>query len=135
MGSDIITFIGYLKNVVMKALKTHLKAVALFFFFFQGCTVYKSTSVTLEEAVRAETVTRVKTNENETHKYDRVNLENNYYYGLIYKIGDDIKVRLDENKINKVQVKDKTMSIIKTIGIPVCIIGAGFGIFAYGMSR
>ena len=46
----------------MKAIKIHLKAVALFFsilIFFQGCTVYKSTSVTLEEAVRADTKVRI----------------------------------------------------------------------------
>ena len=120
----------------MKALKIHLKAVALFFsilIFFQGCTVYKSTSVTLEEAVRAETVTRVKTNENETHKYDRVSLENNYYYGLIYKIGDDIKVRLDENKINKVQIKNKTNSTLSTIGSLTLLIGVMSGLLFIGI--
>ena len=119
----------------MKAIKTHLKTVAQILsvlILFQGCTIYKSANVTLEEAYKSETVIRVKTNENKTHKYDRVRFENDYYYGLLYKTGEDVKIRLDENKIKKIQVKDKTFSTFLPIGILVVI--SGVIIWAIGNS-
>ena len=114
----------------MKTFRTHLRSMALIFatlILLQGCTVYRSANVTLEEASRAETVVRVTTNENKKIKYDRIGFENDHYYGLNYKTGDDLKVRLDENNINKIQVKDKTGSVLLSLS-PIVIIGAIVGI-------
>jgi len=78
----------------MKAIKTHLKTVVLIFaalILFQGCTVYKSANVTLEEAVRAETVVIIKTNDDKTTKYHRVVSEKNKYYGQLLFRGKLVK--------------------------------------------
>jgi hypothetical protein len=58
---------------------------------FQDCTVYKSANVTLEETSRAETVVRVKTNDNISQKYLKVMSENDSYYGLVQFRGEQVK--------------------------------------------
>ena len=117
----------------MKTIKIHLKIVAIFFstlILLQGCTVYKSANVTLEEAVRAETVVRVKTNENKTVKYDRVSLENNKYYGLLQFRGEQVKTLINEVDIERVQIKDKTWTALLTFVAPIVLIGGFIGISA-----
>ena len=71
----------------MKTIKSNVKRLSLIFaiIILQGCTVYKSANITLEEAYNAESVVRVKTKDNKTYKYDRVEFENDYFYGLNYK--------------------------------------------------
>ena len=117
----------------MKTIKKHLKTVALFcatLIFFQGCTVYKSANVTLEEASKAEIQARVKTNDNQTLKFKRIGFENGRYYGVKKINGDIIKTRIDEQKVERVQLKDKTASTIIPIAVPVIIIGIAAIIFA-----
>jgi hypothetical protein len=114
----------------MKTLKKQLKVVALFFsvsILFQGCTVYKSVNVTLDQAVIANTKVRIKTNDNQTLKYKNVEAENGIYYGLMKYENSWVKTPINEDNIDKVQVKDKTLSTILTVAIPVVIIaGAAF---------
>jgi hypothetical protein len=131
MGSDIITFIGYLKNVVMKALKTHLKAVALFFsilIFFQGCTVYKSTSVTLNEAVKSNSIVKVTKTNGEKEKYLKIVLtDKKEFFGKNKKRIEgeyiDNYALIEPNTVSKIQIKDKTLSTVISIGIPSFIVG------------
>ena len=117
----------------MKTLKKQLKIVALFFsalILLQGCTVYKSANVTLEEASKAEIQARVKTNDNQTQKFKRIGFENGQYYGVKKINGDIIKTQINEQKIKRVQLKDKTASTIIPIAVPVIIIGIAAIIFA-----
>ena len=110
----------------MKIIKAHLKVVALFFsvlILFQGCTVYKEANVTLEEAVRADTKVRIKTNDNQTLKFKNVRVENEIYYGFMYKKSKWVKTAINEDSIAIVQVKDKTLSTVLSIAIPLVIIG------------
>jgi len=84
----------------MKTIKIHLKVVALFFsvlIFFQGCTVYKSAAVSLEEAVNANTVTKIKMTDDRTIRYEKVLLENDKYYGILHS-----RQRLVKTLINRV---------------------------------
>jgi hypothetical protein len=126
MGSDIITFIGYLKNVVMKAFKIHLRTLTFFLsalILLQGCTVYKSTSVSLDEALKAEIQTRVKTNYNQTLKFKRIGFEDGQYYGVKKINGEMIKTHIDEQKVEKVQLKDESLSVFITVVFPLALIG------------
>ena len=69
----------------MRTLKVHLKGVALFFsvlILFQGCTVYKSASVTLDEASKSNTHVRVKTFDNQSLKFSRIEVVNNKIHGI-----------------------------------------------------
>ena len=111
----------------------HLKAVALFFsilIFFQGCTVYKSANVTLEEAVKSETVVKVKTNNTRAQKFKRIEADNGHYYGIRYIYGKINKTQIDKSKVEKIQLKDKTLSTVLSIGIPPVMIA---GLYINGM--
>ena len=117
----------------MKTLKNHLKVVTLFLsvlILFQGCTVYKSSSVTLDEAVSADTRIRIKTNDNQTLKFKNVRVENEIYTGFMYKKSKWVKTDINEDNIDIVQVKNKTLSTVLSIGIPIIILGGLLGIAA-----
>ena len=115
----------------MKA--TTRNKVALFLtalILFQGCTVYKSANVTLEEASKTEIHARVKTNDNQTLKFKRIGFENGGYYGVKKINGDIIKIQIDEQKVERVQLKNKTASTIIPIAVPVIIISIAAIIFS-----
>ncbi|NNK88073.1 MAG: hypothetical protein HKO90_07300 [Flavobacteriaceae bacterium] len=110
----------------MKSLKTYFNLVTLVLsalIFFQGCTVYRSANVSLEEAALADTRVRIKTKDNKTLKFNKVQFENNQFYGKTQYDDKLIKVGIDENNIDRVQVKDKGKSTLLNIGVPVLIIG------------
>ena len=114
----------------MKTIKAHLKAVALFFsilIFFQGCTVYKSTSVTLDEAVKSNSIVKVTKTNGEKEKYLKIVLtDKKEFFGKNKKRIEgeyiDNFVLIEPNTIKKIQNKDKTLSTIASIVIPLTII-------------
>ena len=117
----------------MKTLKKQISPIPLllaFVMLFQGCTVYKSASVTLEEAVRADTKVKLKTKNDQTLKFNKLGVEEGMYFGVkeIYK--DDafniskkeiIKTPIDVNNIEVIKIKNKTMSTILPFAIPVTL--------------
>ncbi len=103
----------------MKTLKIHLKVAALFFsvlILLQGCTVYKSSSVTLDEAYRTTGKARVKTNDNKTQTFVRIGVDDGEYYGVKKVKGNYDKIPLDEKDITNIKLKDYTLSSVLTIG-------------------
>lgn len=121
----------------MKTLKAHLKVVAFFFsaaILFQGCTVYKSSGVSFDEAVKAETKVRVEKKNGEKVKYFRVVvLDDGNYYGKKKEKWFFSNILIDEDSIEKIQIKDKQASTIWTIAIPVVIVGSIIGGLAYAL--
>ena len=113
-------------NKQIKLVTTILSMIIL----LQGCTVYKSANVTLDEAVRADTKVRIKTNDNETLKFKNIEVENGNYYGLVNFKNAWVRTQINEDNIHKVQLKDKTVSIILNIVIPLAI----FAIIVAGSS-
>jgi len=114
------------KLSIMKAIKTHLKTVVLIFaalILLQGCTVYKSANVTLEEAVKSQTKVKIKTKDIQSLKFKRLEFEDGKYYGVKKFKGDIIKMSLDENNLISVRLKNKTLSIILPIAIPIVLLG------------
>ena len=110
----------------MKAIKNYLKVVALFFsalILLQGCTVYKSANVTLEEAVMAETKVKVIKKNGEEVKFKRIIFEDGHYKSIKDLGGGTVKTQIEVDKIEKVQLKDKVLSTIMSFGIPLIIIG------------
>jgi len=109
----------------MKTIDKYLKVVALFFatlILFQGCTVYKSASVTLDEASKSNTKVRVKTFVNQTLKFDRIVVVNNKIIGSKISKGKRNISLIEKDNIEKIQLKDITTSTILTIVIPVAVI-------------
>ena len=74
----------------------------------QGCTVYKSSSVTLEEASKSETKVIVKENNSKAIKFDRIEVVDGKYVGVKKFKGDIIKMVLDEDNIIRISIKNKT---------------------------
>jgi len=110
----------------MKAIKIHLKAVALFFsilILLQGCTVYKSANVSLEEAVRTDNKIKITTNDNQTLKFQKIGFEDGLYFGIKKIKGEMVKSKIEQENIKSVKLQDKPTSTILTIGIPVVILG------------
>ena len=118
----------------MNTFKKRTKMLTLFLtlvMIIQSCTVYKSSTVTLNQAVQNESKVRVKTVNNEKLKFDRISFENNQYYGVNKKNNQAvIKTPLDQKLIKSVNEKDKTLSTLLSIGIPVVIVGGILGIAA-----
>ena len=100
----------------------------------QGCTVYKSTPITIEQVAIGEQKVKVITKHNTKLKFKKVVIENEKLYGVRKVDGIDVKLLLDRNSIDTIKAKDKTLSIILSIGIPVIIIGGLTAIAASSIS-
>ena len=117
----------------MKTIKEQFKSVALslsMLILLQGCTVYKSASVTLDEASKSETKVKVVTKSNEKLKFKRIGVENGKYYGVRKVDGKMMKLILNTDTIKSIKEKDKTLSTVLSIGIPVVIVGGLIAIAA-----
>lgn len=114
----------------MKTIKIHLKIVAILIssmILLQGCTVYKSTTASLEDVSKSQIKAKVLTTDNQTLKFKRIDFIDGKYVGVI---SDDMKVNpeiefmpLDKNNIQSIKVKDKTVSTILTVVIPIAVVG------------
>jgi hypothetical protein len=101
----------------------------------QGCTVYKSASVSLEQAALEENKVRLETKSGEKLKFIRIGVENGNYYGVKKVKGDKAlnykTVPLETNYIKNVKLKDETLSTILTIVTPIVfILGWAMSAFA-----
>jgi len=117
----------------MKTLKKQLRSITLLLaivMIFQSCTVYKSANVTLDQAVQNESKVKVRTINNERFKFNRIGVEDGNYYGVKKNNSVVIKTPLDQNFIKTINEKDKTLSTILSIGIPVVIVGGVIAVAA-----
>lgn len=109
----------------MKTLRTHLKKAAMILsalILFQGCTVYKSTPITMEQAVDKEQKVKILTKNNKKLKFNRIAVENGKYYGVRQVDGKTVKFLLDVDTVESIREKDKSLSTVLTVAIPVVII-------------
>jgi len=109
----------------MKSIKKQIRQIAYvlsLLILFQGCTVYKSASITLDQASKVEQKVKVITKGNEKLKFNRIGIEDGSYYGVKKQKGEIIRTLLDPKRVNEVNVKDRTMSTILTICLPIAII-------------
>lgn len=81
----------------------------------------------MDQAIQKESKVKVKTQSGEILKFKRVGFENGNYYGVKITKGEVVKIPFEEKRIAAVNEKDKTLSIIMTIGLPIfIIIGSAF---------
>lgn len=117
----------------MKTIKQHFRTVARILsllVFFQGCTVYRSVPVSLEQATQNESKVKVRTKRNDKLKFKRIGVEDGNYYGVKKSKGVIVKTPLDSNFIDSINEKNRTLSTILSIGIPVIIVGGLIAIAA-----
>lgn len=106
----------------MKTIKICLKPISLFMAFLillQGCVIYKEKPVSLDDAVIANTRVRIETTDNQTLKYKRIEAKNGQYYGIKKSNKAAARTPIDAELVENVKIKDKTMSTIVTIAIPI----------------
>ena len=123
----------------MKAIKKGLKPIAFLLtalLLFQSCVVYRTTTTTLEKASQERIKTKVVNTNELISRFDYITFEEGQFYG-VYKDFDErgklVITPLSEQEISKVLTKDKTASILVTIGaiaIPVIAISI-IGIASY----
>lgn len=125
----------------MKLCKKYLKVVALFFatlMLLQGCTVYKSANVSLNEAAQSNLKVKIIKIDGKKEKFSKIELfDNGQYYGQRKYKGKDLyeNILLEETTIQKIQLQDKKTSTILSISIPLFIVGAIIGGIAIGLDR
>ncbi|MEH6535230.1 MAG: hypothetical protein V7719_02470 [Psychroserpens sp.] len=114
----------------MKTIKNQLKNLSItlsMLVVFQSCTVYKSASVALEQAALEDVKVKVETNNGVNIKFKNIVFENENYYGIKKTKGKLDKILLNQEHINNIKIKDKTLSTILTIVLPLGIL-AGIGL-------
>ena len=79
---------------------------------FESCIVYKTAPVTLDEVSKSNTKVRVKTINNQSLKFDRIEVTNNNIHGFKINNRRVIITPIDEAIIERIQLKDKTTSTI-----------------------
>ena len=107
----------------MKTIKTQIKLIALLLsvlIIFQGCTVYKSTSVTLEEAVQVQKKVQITTIDNKKIKFKRIVKRDGKYFGVKWLKDTTKDIRVFENDIKKLKIENKTMSIMVS-ALPIAL--------------
>jgi hypothetical protein len=116
----------------MKKNKNRIKHVSLLLsilIVFQGCTVYKSANTTLDEAVKNKIKTKLETNNGVNFKFKKIVFENDNYFGVRKVKGKTEKMQLNEKHINNIKLKDKALSTVLTIALPITVIAASVLIF------
>ena len=98
-------------------MKTSIRPLIAFFFsallFFQGCTVYRSANITLEEAAKKRTDVKITTHDNHVYTFSKVKFEEGEYYGyrnVSLKNNGKYKVHVIEENVAKIQLKDGNKS-------------------------
>ena len=136
----------------MKTINDNLKLVSillLIVFLFQNCVVYHSKTTTLDEAVHSGQRVKIITKNSNTYKFKSLQKKDGQLVGLLKKNSSTVKkfdtfqdtikykhhfvpVLISENSIKEIHLKNKTLSTILSIGIPVTIIG---GIWVVGYNN
>jgi ABC-type antimicrobial peptide transport system permease subunit len=109
----------------METIKKQIKTMSLIlsvFIVLQSCTAYRSTSVTLEEAVKEQIRTKVETTNHVNINFKYIIYENENYFGVRKVKGKMEKLQLNEKYIKTIELKDKTTSTILTMALPIGII-------------
>ena len=138
----------------MKTLRLYLKKISIFFMFLitlQSCVVYHSKTATVDEAIQSDDKIKVITDSNDIYKLHKLKKEDGQIYGVVKKGSETAKrlsdqglikysdskyetILLTENTINEVHLKNKTLSTVLSVAIPVVGVVAIFAILYNSMS-
>ena len=110
----------------MKAFRKPLRSSAFLLMvltLFQSCAVYHKTPVTMEQATQENTKTKIHLKDGRVEKFKFITHQDGQYYGTRLTGKGPVSIPIDASAINKVQVKNKTASILITV-IPLTAIAA-----------
>lgn len=101
------------------------------FLFLQSCKVYHSNPSSTTEAIESDSRAKVTLTNGKTYKFNRIDRKDGELFGIakkksktakklasqiITKNNKVVKIKLDENSIQKIRVQNKSMSTLATIG-------------------
>jgi hypothetical protein len=89
----------------------------------QSCSVYKKTTVTLNEAATADRKVLVVKTDNTKLKFTRIEQIDGIYYGRLKTKGGTKKISLTESDLKTIRVLDKTATTIGNVAIVVGSLG------------
>ncbi len=109
----------------------------------QSCTIYKSSGIGVDEAIKSNNKVKVTTHSNQTYTFKKLGKDEAGVYGMAGKsskaakqlynnilqedpVNQLVKIGLDESHLNEIRARNKTLSIL----VPVIIVAAGVIIFA-----
>ena len=110
----------------MKRIKREIRNIAsllTLLLLIQSCSVYRSQPISLEKASQIESNVRVITESGNRFKFKQIRKEGNVFYGLMNLNDPTKRIILKEEFTIEVKEKNKTLSTILSIGIPVIYIG------------
>lgn len=109
----------------MKPLKKQLQPITLLLVIvmvIQSCTVYKSSVITLDQAVQNGTKVNVITKNEDYLIFNRIDVENGNYYGIKKSKDEMVRTPLNEENIYSIKEKNEALSTILTIAIPLLVV-------------
>jgi len=99
----------------------------------QSCNAYKTSSVSLEQAVQEGTKVKVTTKDDRTLKFKAIQSLEGQYYGVVSKDNASKNIRLIEEDLQTIRIHDKKRSTINTIILSITIVGGLFWIGYIGL--
>ena len=108
--------------------------VFLLVFIFQGCNVYHTGSVSVDDAVNSGKRVKIATSDNLLCEFKRLEKENDQLYGVTgsksntsrllaanewTRQGKNKRIKLDENEIRGYYLKNGKMSTAVNLGVPI----------------
>lgn len=120
-----------------------ISCLLTFIILCQSCTIYRSASISVDEAVESQNKVRVKTESNRNYNFKRIERDEAGIYGIAFKrskiarqLSNDVlpgdlpdnlvKIKLRENSIEEINPRNKTLSIL----VPALTVATGVLIFA-----
>ncbi|MCK5401321.1 MAG: hypothetical protein KAJ28_06770 [Flavobacteriaceae bacterium] len=107
-----------MKKQINTSDKNQIIPITLFFSVINSYSMireYKKISNTLVDAVRDEINVIIKANDNETHKLNKVGVDNGSFYGFKKIKGKLVKTFININRISKVQISGTTLFIFYNV--------------------
>ena len=112
--------------MAMKTIRKDFKTtcyILMVLILCQSCVVYHKTPVTMEQAAKANTKTKLLLKDGKIEKFKFVTFKDGQYYGTRITGNGTVNIPIDSNSVDKVQVKNKTASILVTV-IPLAALTA-----------
>jgi len=123
----------------MKTIRSCLKPISILLMFLitlQSCTVYRSNTVTIDEAVQSENKVKIKTSSKDTYEFEKLKKENDQIYGIVKsgslsakKLADKgylkevagkyVTILIENDLIDEIYLKNIPLSKTLTIAIPI----------------
>ena len=102
----------------MKKLTINLKPIVYLLtliILFQGCAVYHSKGVTLDQAVYEGKKVILVTNQDKVIKFKRIESENGMFYGVTKVKKEFVRTPINAEQVKTIRPKNKVVSVLVSI--------------------